>query len=211
MVSFGNIISSNSAAGFCRRKPGIYLPLAAIKNLALCRLRHNNQQKIAVRNTIQIFHDCYVGVQRFILLHIICYCYQFVEHMLEEHVNTERSNIYKMFNLRIPSSKHEYHCSREAPVGEKLLPTNFKNISLCLGSTRIFLCIQSCVYTLIEQTMLSQCQFGDFDSDAYPQQGMLTLELCSILLEIPYDAYTILNRNLIGCLILSQVYCKLIG
>ena len=40
---------------------------------------------------------------------------------------------------------------------------------------------------------------------------MLTLELPSIALEIPNDAYTTLSRNLIGCTILSQEYCKLIG
>ena len=40
---------------------------------------------------------------------------------------------------------------------------------------------------------------------------MLTLELSSIVLEIPNDAYTTLSRNLIGCSTLSQEYCKLIG
>mgnify|MGYP001796864326 CR=1 FL=1 len=38
---------------------------------------------------------------------------------------------------------------------------------------------------------------------------MLTLELSSIALEIPDDAYTTLSRNLIGCSTLSQEYCKL--
>ena len=40
---------------------------------------------------------------------------------------------------------------------------------------------------------------------------MSTLELSSIVLEIPYDAYTTLSRNVIGCSTLSQEYCKLIG
>ena len=33
---------------------------------------------------------------------------------------------------------------------------------------------------------------------------MLTLELASIVLEIPNDAYTTLSQNLIGCSTLSQ-------
>ena len=97
--------------------------------------------------------------------------------MLEEHVNTERRNFYKMFNLRIPPSKHKYHCSREAPVGEKLLPTNFKSISLCLSSARIFLCIQSCVHTLMEQTMLSQCQFWRFPLRCLSPTGHVDFEI----------------------------------
>ena len=40
---------------------------------------------------------------------------------------------------------------------------------------------------------------------------MLILELSSIKLEIPNDAYTTLNGDLIGCSTLSQEYCKLIG
>ena len=40
---------------------------------------------------------------------------------------------------------------------------------------------------------------------------MLAMELSSIVLEIPHNAYTTLSRNLIGCLTLSQEYCKLIG
>ena len=42
-------------------------------------------------------------------------------------------------------------------------------------------------------------------------QGLLTLELSSIVLEIPNDAYATLSQNLIGCSTLSQEYCKLIG
>ena len=37
---------------------------------------------------------------------------------------------------------------------------------------------------------------------------MLTLELSSIVLEIPNNAYTTLSRNLIGYLTLSQEYCE---
>ena len=37
------------------------------------------------------------------------------------------------------------------------------------------------------------------------------LELSSIVLEIPNDAYTTLSQNLIGCSTLSQEYCKPIG
>ena len=40
---------------------------------------------------------------------------------------------------------------------------------------------------------------------------MLTLELSSIVSEIPNDAYTTLGRILIGCSTLSQKDCKLIG
>ena len=40
---------------------------------------------------------------------------------------------------------------------------------------------------------------------------MLTLELSSVVLEIPNDAYKTLSRNLIGCSTLSQEYYKLIG
>ena len=40
------------------------------------------------------------------------------------------------------------------------------------------------------------------------QEGMLTLELSSIVLEIPNDAYTTLSRNLIGCPTLSEEYCR---
>ena len=40
---------------------------------------------------------------------------------------------------------------------------------------------------------------------------MLTLELASIVLEIPNAAYTTLSRNPIGCSALSQELCKLIG
>ena len=43
------------------------------------------------------------------------------------------------------------------------------------------------------------------------QQGMFTLELSFIVLEIPSDAYTTLSRNLNGCSTLSQEYCKLIS
>ena len=40
---------------------------------------------------------------------------------------------------------------------------------------------------------------------------MLTLELSSIVLEIPNDAYSTLSQNLINCSELSQEYCNLIG
>ena len=40
---------------------------------------------------------------------------------------------------------------------------------------------------------------------------MLTLELSSHLLEIPYDGYTTLSQILIGCTPLSYEYRKLIG
>ena len=40
---------------------------------------------------------------------------------------------------------------------------------------------------------------------------MLTLELCSIVLEIPNDEYTMLSRNMIGCSTLSQECYKRIG
>ena len=41
--------------------------------------------------------------------------------------------------------------------------------------------------------------------------GHVTLELSSIVMGVPNDAYTTLSLNLIGCLTLSQEYCKLIG
>ena len=41
--------------------------------------------------------------------------------------------------------------------------------------------------------------------------GMLTLELSSIVLEIPNDAYVTLSQNLIGCSTLSQECGNLIG
>ena len=37
---------------------------------------------------------------------------------------------------------------------------------------------------------------------------MLTLELSSIVMEIPNDAYITLSRNLIGYSTLSQEYCE---
>ena len=40
---------------------------------------------------------------------------------------------------------------------------------------------------------------------------MLTLELSSIVLEIPNYAYATLAKNLFGCSTLSQEYCKPIG
>ena len=43
------------------------------------------------------------------------------------------------------------------------------------------------------------------------QYGMFALELSSIELEIPNDAYTTLNQNLIGGSTLSQKCCNLIG
>ena len=60
---------------------------------------------------------------------------QFEDHMLEEHVNTEHINIYKMFNLQIPPSKHKYHCPKETPVGDKLLPTTFSIYFYALSFT----------------------------------------------------------------------------
>ena len=38
------------------------------------------------------------------------------------------------------------------------------------------------------------------------QQGMLTLDLSVLVLDIPNDAYTTLSRNLIGCSKLRQEY-----
>ena len=40
---------------------------------------------------------------------------------------------------------------------------------------------------------------------------MLTLELYSCLLDIPNDVYLLLCQILIGCVLLSQEYGKLIG
>ena len=41
--------------------------------------------------------------------------------------------------------------------------------------------------------------------------GMSTLELSSHLLEIHEEAYRLICQILIGCLLLSQKYCKLVG
>ena len=43
------------------------------------------------------------------------------------------------------------------------------------------------------------------------QLGKSTMELSSIVLEIPNYAYKTLSRNLIGCSTLSQENCRLIG
>ena len=62
------------------------------------------------------------------------------------------------------------------------------------------------MYTIPSDEYLISCNI--LYNEAY---GMLTLELSSIVLETPNDAYTTLSQNLINCSALSQEYCNLIG
>ena len=70
-----------------------------------------------------------------------------------------------------------------------------------------FLCLQSTlnVPDAIACNILCQICFQEMR-----RYGTLTLELSSMVLEIPNDAYTTLIRNLVGRETLNQEYCELI-
>ena len=75
-----------------------------------------------------------------------------------------------------------------------------------------------CMWTLYRERDREQLvhpswvsQFVNIGGVLTEQYGRLSLELFSIVLEIPNDAYTTLSQNLIGCSAFSWEYRKLIG
>ena len=65
-----------------------------------------------------------------------------------------------------------------------------------------------CNLVIVIQHADYQQQILHIIAETQRQQGMLTLELSVLVLEIPNDAYTTLSRNLIGCSTLRQEYLQ---